>query len=272
MNNNIRNRGTNVGSLDPLTPTTGQQYLNQNQNLPYIPNPNAILDAASGNYYAPAPKNAVFDRRLNRYIDASASTNPFVRGFQGSLDMFSKGGRLPIGALWGGTWDLDKRGQRWSAGPEIGQFGNVAAPGTIGGTRKRVQPWMPNESYNPNAPLESKKAYSDHLLKNSFLGNLAGIGLGKVAQIGDPRKMAQYLAMAQRYGAAAAYQGHLLDVNQMDHFVKSDYGQAKIADMYADAVSKRRNSIANQQLAANQFGTLGLPTTNLYPVATTLAA
>ena len=268
MNNNIRNRGTNVGSLKPLTATTGQQYLNQNQNLPYIPNPNAILDAASGNYYTRTPKNAVYDPRLNRYIDASASTNPFVRLGQGFVDMLS-----PVsGAVGLGTWDLDKRGHRWGAGPEIDQFGNPAAPGTIGGTRKRVQPWMPNESYNPNAPLESQKAYSDHLLKNSFLGNLAGIGLGKVAQIGDQRKMAQYLAMAQRYGAAAAYQGHLLDVNQMQQFVKSDYGQAKIADMYADAVSKRRNSIAAQQIAANQFGTLGLPTTNPYPVATTLAS
>ena len=266
MNNNIRNRGTNVGSLKPLTPTSGQQYLNQNQ--PYIPNPNAILDAASGNYYAPTPENAVFHHGLNRDIDASASTNPFVRGFQGFVDLFSPVG----GALGLGTWDLDKRGHRWGAGPEIDQFGSVAAPGTIGGTRKRVQPWMPNESYNPNAPLESQKAYSDHLLKNSFLGNLAGIGLGKVAQIGDQRKMAQYLAMAQRYGAAAAYQGHLLDVNQMQQFVKSDYGQAKIADMYADAKLKRQKGIALQQEVANQYGVLGLPTTNPYPVATTLAS
>ena len=259
-------RGTNVGSLNPLNAARRNNYVDTTSQQVLNPAYVASQQTATPGF-APAPEGMVWDVYSQRLVPAGTR-----QGFKtrlGGIADFVTGG---IAGLYGGTGtDWDRLGQA-HVGANVDAYGRPVQAGELYGSLKKIPQMIDNPNYDPNAVLQSQNALPDRLLRNSILGNAAGLALGKIAQIGQLGKMDKYLQMAHKYNAAANLQGHLFDVNQMDHYVKSDIGQAVVAEKYADAKYKRQLGIAAQQQAANEFGTLGIPTGNPYPVATTIAS
>jgi hypothetical protein len=248
----------NVGALNPLNAAQRNNYVDHTSQQ--VLNPAYVASQQTNTPgFGPAPKGMVWDVYSQRLVPAGSR-----QGFKTRLGGIADAITNPIAGFFGGTGtDWDRLGQG-HVGANVDAYGRPVQAGELYGSLKKIPQMIDNPNYDPNAVLKSQNALPDRFLRNSILGNAAALGLGKIAQIGQLGKMDKYLQMAHKYNAAANLQSHLFDTNQMQQFVKSDFGQAKIAGMYADAKYKRQLGIAAQQQAANEFGGLGLNRTSPY--------